>query len=50
MKELFCLRCGYKEELNETAKISEGWMIQFNGLICPKCDKDFPHPDRKRFT
>ena len=53
MKELFCLRCGYKEAIHETGKndhISKGWMLQFNGLICPACDEKYPHKDRKQFT
>jgi hypothetical protein len=48
MDELFCLNCGVKEEISD--KTRSGWMIQFNGLICPVCDKTTTCDGRKQFT
>jgi hypothetical protein len=41
MEELYCFSCGAKDP---TFK-QPGWMLQFNGLICPECDKNYPAPD-----
>jgi hypothetical protein len=44
MKELYCFSCGAKDPTFEELS----WILQFNGLLCPECNKNYPAPDVER--